>query len=60
MTAVLIAISNALADFWADILRGPGDFFRDLVISVDLTVARGVFIAYFVDSARLDLHHSPI
>lgn len=47
MAAILITFSTAVADFWAAILRGPGDFFRALVLSVDLTAARGVFIAYF-------------
>ncbi|MFH1741038.1 MAG: hypothetical protein ABIH23_18710 [bacterium] len=37
-----------LADFIADLLRGPGELFRSWLIAIDVTAAKGIFIAYFV------------
>jgi len=40
-------ILTPIADFFANILRVPGGFFRDILVSIDITMAKGVFIAYF-------------
>ncbi|HPA45916.1 MAG TPA: hypothetical protein PLG59_17955 [bacterium] len=40
-------ILTPIADFFANILRVPGGIFRDILVSIDITMAKGVFIAYF-------------
>ncbi|MBC8215536.1 MAG: hypothetical protein H8E64_03385 [Candidatus Marinimicrobia bacterium] len=44
----LSAKSTAIADSFANILRVPGDWLRGLVMAINITVARGFFILYFV------------
>ncbi len=41
-------VLTPIADFFASILRVPGQILRDLAVSIDVTVAKGIFIAYFV------------
>lgn len=40
-------ILTPIADFFANILRIPGGFFRDILVSIDIATAKGIFIAYF-------------
>ncbi len=46
--SIISSSSTVIADFFANILRIPGDWLRELVLAIDLTVARGFFILYFI------------
>jgi len=37
-----------IADFFAAILRVPGSLFRDWIVAVDVGIAKGIFLAYFI------------
>ena len=39
---------TAIADFFANILRVPGDIMRDWMLAIPMPVAKGVFIAWFL------------
>jgi len=37
-----------MADLIASYLRGPGDALREAVMAIPLSVAKGIFIVYFI------------
>jgi hypothetical protein len=39
---------TSIADFFAAILRSPGDLFRSWIVAIDVSVAKGIFLAYFI------------
>ncbi|MDD8046573.1 MAG: hypothetical protein PHF14_08930 [Verrucomicrobiota bacterium] len=46
---VILAVSaQSVADFFANILRGPGEMMRQWVVAVPPPMARGIFLAYFL------------
>lgn len=47
MNNVLLT-STALADTIANLFRGVGDMMRDWMLAIPMSVAKGVFIVYFL------------
>ncbi len=44
----LLLSSTALADTIANLFRGAGDLMRGWVLAIPMSVAKGVFIVYFM------------
>ena len=45
---ITFSISVSIADTIANFFRGPGQFFRDILMGIDLTIAKLLFILYFL------------
>ena len=45
---ITFSISVSIADTIANFFRGPGQFLRDILMSIDLTIAKLLFILYFL------------
>jgi len=45
---ITFSISFSIADTIANFFRGPGQFLRDILMSIDLTIAKLLFILYFL------------
>ena len=39
---------NSIANIISSILQVPGDILRDIVLAIDIGVAKGIFILYFL------------
>ena len=46
--AIIISISVSIADTISNILRIPGQFMRDILLNINLHIARSLFIIYFL------------
>jgi hypothetical protein len=44
----LASLAQSVADFFAGILRVPGDAMRQWVVAVPVEAARGIFLVYFL------------
>ena len=45
---ITFSISVSIADTIANFFRGPGKYFRDILMGIDLTIAKLLFILYFL------------
>ena len=45
---ITFSISVSIADTIANFFRGPGQFLRDILMGIDLTIAKLLFILYFL------------
>ena len=45
---ITFSIPVSIADTIANFFRGPGQFFRDILMGIDLTIAKLLFILYFL------------
>ena len=45
---ITFSISVSIADTIANFFRGPGQLLRDILMSIDLTIAKLLFILYFL------------
>ena len=45
---ITFSISVSIADTIANFFRGPGKYLRDILMGIDLTIAKLLFILYFL------------
>ena len=45
---ITFSFSVSIADTIANFFRGPGQFLRDILMGIDLTIAKLLFILYFL------------
>jgi hypothetical protein len=55
---IIISISISIADTISSILRIPGQFMRDILLNINLHIAKSLFIIYFL-SITYWVYHLP-
>jgi len=55
---IVISVSVSIADTISNILRIPGQFMRDILLNINLHIAKSLFIFYFL-SITYWVYHLP-
>ena len=48
LLTIILSVSVSIADTISNLFRVPGQFMRDILLSIDLHIAKSLFIIYFL------------